>query len=319
MSFYRPSWLCIIGAIFLLSHSSAWAWGRRGHSIVCQNAAYLAALDSKGAFLKNHSFDLGYYCNVPDIVWKNNPDTYKQEWYNHFMDMEIFDRAFKLSTVKNPFALDRAAFEKTFPLVNQKAGRAWWRIRELNEQLLGFANHLKNDILSLEARQALQAEWLLRAGIMGHYVGDLSQPMHLTENHDGEMTHQKGLHSFFEDKVINELFHKDGVSIETESMKVAMQIWKKQRKELEKKSVLELIEALSNDSFRVLPQLLLLDRQQGRDLKKVSHAYQPMAVKQLAMGSVYLGELYRRGLGFEFDDVKFYKFFSTPAFIPPGP
>jgi hypothetical protein len=70
--------LRIMLVVAFWSGSYVWAWGRRGHSIVCQTAAYLASSEPKGDFLKNHSFDLGYYCNVPDFIWKE-PATYSQD------------------------------------------------------------------------------------------------------------------------------------------------------------------------------------------------------------------------------------------------
>src|SRR4051812_23773632 len=99
-------WKRIVLFSLLLTYSSAHAWGRRGHSIVCQSAATLASVESKGKFLKNHSFDIGYYCNVPDFIWKE-PSTYALEKSNHFMDMEIFERALKGSKVEKPYELDR--------------------------------------------------------------------------------------------------------------------------------------------------------------------------------------------------------------------
>ena len=42
---------------------------------------------------RNTATTSSYYCNVPDFVWKE-PATYGQESFNHFMDLEIFDRAF---------------------------------------------------------------------------------------------------------------------------------------------------------------------------------------------------------------------------------
>jgi hypothetical protein len=36
------------------------------------------------------------------------------------------------------------------------------------------------------------------AGVLAHYVGDLSQPLHVTRNHDGWETGDPGIHYFFE-------------------------------------------------------------------------------------------------------------------------
>ena len=74
--------------------NQAQAWGRRGHSIVCQTAAAVLAAkttDGSADFLKEHSFDLGFYCNVPDFIWKRQP-TYEIEHPQHYMDLDLYDR-----------------------------------------------------------------------------------------------------------------------------------------------------------------------------------------------------------------------------------
>ncbi|MEK7358270.1 MAG: S1/P1 nuclease, partial [Bdellovibrionota bacterium] len=183
----------IVVSLILVATSStnAFAWGKRGHSIVCETAANLAAAnEAKTMFLALHSFDLGFYCNVPDLVWKK-PATYQQEKNNHFMDLEIFDRALG-AKAKEAFSLDRHAFDKAHPDVKEEAGRAYWRVAELEVKLGRLADALKKGIEDQEKRHKAQVDWLVVAGAIGHYVGDLSQPLHVTENYDGQLTDQKG-------------------------------------------------------------------------------------------------------------------------------
>ena len=39
---------------------------------------------------------------------------------------------------------------------------------------------------------------LFIAADIGHYIGDAHMPLHTSANHDGQMTDQKGIHSFWE-------------------------------------------------------------------------------------------------------------------------
>src|ERR1700733_12770660 len=133
-SHFKLGCYCILIALAIVN-TSAWAWGRRGHEIVCASGAYLVAGEKGAGFLKEHSFDLGYYCNIPDFVWKE-PLTYLLEGPNHYVNIEIFERAIKGSDIKKPYEMNRLDFEKAFPTIPKTAGRAWWRIRELNELLL---------------------------------------------------------------------------------------------------------------------------------------------------------------------------------------
>lgn len=303
-------------SLLLLHCTDALAWGRRGHAIVCQTAAYLTANQENAPFLKNHSFDLGYYCNVPDLVWKKG-DLYKKEWFNHFMDLEVFERAFKDSEIKNPFELSREEFNKKFPNVKNEAGRSYWRVREVLERMTKIVAELKKKKLSVEKRHELQADWLLHAGAIGHYIGDLSQPMHVTENYDGQLTKQKGLHGWLEDDLVDELFLSQGRNLEGEVMKAAEEKWQKEEKRLSKLKTLELLEDLTKRSYDRIKTILELDRKIGRkDIKKAAEAFHPMIVEQLAEGSVYLSILWRTKLGWEYHGKKFYNFYSTPEFIP---
>lgn len=187
--------------LFLLP-SKTMAWGKRGHSIICQTAAYLTAIKAfRSDFLKERSFDIGYYCNVPDLIWLKG-DLYKKEWFNHFMDMEIFIREFKNVSVENPFSLSRKEFEKTFPNIKEEAGRAFWRVNELISFVEKLSAQLNRSDLSIEDRHKLQANWLLYSGAIGHYLGDLSQPLHVTENYDGQLSDQSGIHAMIQTHIL---------------------------------------------------------------------------------------------------------------------
>ena len=312
--------LWIIGLLLLsVCESSAWAWGRRGHGLVCETAAYLVADEPKNDFLKNHSFDLAFYCNVPDFFWKEK-DLYAKEFFHHFMDMEIFERAIRGSSIKDPLSLDRKAFEKAFPLVPEKAGRAWWRIREMFDQIQAAKEKLMKAPASMPVaeRHKLQAEWLMPFGMIGHYVGDMSMPMHTTENHNGEITKQKGIHGFYEDTMVNELYHTADFNLNDAVWKAAQARWKKDRASLAKKSIVELLQAETDESMRKLDEPLTLDRKIGRDPKKLTPYYKKMLTDRIAAGAVYLAEIYRRSTGFDFNDDKFFVFEGVPKFIPPA-
>jgi hypothetical protein len=297
--------------------SNAHAWGKRGHSIVCETAAQLASSDEKTVFLSLHSFDLGYYCNVPDLVWKK-PATYAQEKNNHFMDLEIFDRALG-AKAKDAFMLDRAGFEKAHPEVKEEAGRSYWRVRELETKLTGIKEALTAGIADEEKRKQTQLDWLVVAGAIGHYVGDLSQPLHVTENYDGQMSEQKGIHSFYEEAVVDELSRSPfPAALAGDVGREASKSWSAFQKKAEKLSTLELLMDLSKSSNAELAKLLAADKKVGRgDLAKASNAHRSQIVSRLASGAMTLALLWKRQTGMDFIETKFYSFDGAPAFIAP--
>lgn len=313
--------MAISGALtalaILTTSASAHAWGKRGHSIVCQTAAYLAAQSPKGEFLKSHSFDLGYYCNVPDLVWKK-PNTYKVEWTNHFMDMEIFDRGLKNSKVEKPFELERGKFNSEFPEIKDEAGRAYWRIRELGKRLDEATAKLNRTDLSKDDRHKAQADWLVTSGAIGHYVGDLAQPLHVTENYDGQMSEQKGIHSFYEEALVDELFFQRGLNLEDRVQRLAESYWPAYKKKVEKMSDQQLLEMLAKESNAALADVLKTDKKVGRkDIKKAAKAHQASITRRLVAGSLAEAELLRRRLGWDYNGDRFFTFVSEPDFIAP--
>src|SRR3989344_4546454 len=238
-----------------MQSQEAGAWGMRGHAIVATTAAYLRAKDNpRNDFLKKYSLQLEYYANVPDFVWKA-PATYKEEFYNHFIDMEIFDRKLKGKDTKEAYAMDRVTFNKTFPEIPLDGGRAWWRVREFQLQLEKFGQALMSRDLSKEKRHELQGQWLSLAGEMGHYIGDLSQPLHVTENYDGQDTEQRGIHHFFEETVVEELYP----DIVEDVFKEAKRLAKIKEKTLIENSDLQNLQMLTEDSRSRLKELLKID------------------------------------------------------------
>lgn len=303
-------------ASLLVCTPSSWAWGRRGHSLIGETAAYLAS-GEQGAFpLKGHSYDIGYYCNVPDVIWKK-PATYETERPEHYMDLDVFAEAFKAHPeVAHPFGLSRQEFEEKFPQVPKLAGRAFWRIRELTEKL----NKSAQDLRELKAqsgpeRQALQEQWILVAGVIGHYVGDMSMPLHVSSDYDGKKTNQVGIHSYFEDLCVDELFPR----VQSNVMERARQKWPAYQKKNGARPLLELLEDIANDSKTNISKLLAIDKASKRENRKVTCAkYEPMIVARLTESSLLLAEIYRRALGWTFDNDKFYYFAGKPDYIMPG-
>lgn len=77
-----------------------------------------------------------------------------------------------------------------------KNGILPWHIQELMEKLTkAFKDKRKNEILFI-------------AGDLGHYIADGHMPLHTSDNHDGQNTDQKGIHSLWESR-LPELFAKD--------------------------------------------------------------------------------------------------------------
>jgi hypothetical protein len=300
----------------LLIPGTSWAWGKRGHQIVGETAARLVSAESGAGWLKDRGFDFGFYANVPDFIWKR-PKTYEMERNQHFMDLEHFDKAVKSKPeVANPFLLTRQDFDAKFPEVKQESGRAFWRVREMFGMLSQITKQLKElKEPTGKARQDLQEKWLVIAGTMGHYVGDLSQPLHVTENYDGQMTDQKGIHSYFEEEAVEELYPAISAAV----AKRAQKAWPEFKKKNEDKAVVQLLEQLSRNSYKEIKNLLAMDKATKRDPdRKYADKMAPLIEARLTEGALTLAEIYRRHIGWTFDGNRFYFFNGEPEYIVPG-
>lgn len=303
------------------SATQSWAWGRRGHETVASLAAQLLAKEHpQGKFLIHHSYDLGYYANVPDLVWKANPDVRQTETQQHFIDFEIFEKAFKESfdgsaaSSASPWIPDRKEFIKKYPQIPTSAGRAFWRAQELNNELANITKKLNDKKLTVNERQRLQAQWLLYAGVMGHYYGDLSMPLHLSEDYDGKKAGQGGLHSWFEDQMVEQLYP----DFTAEVFRRARSKWKDFQKANSGKSAFDLAMDLGNESRKQIPELLKLDKKTGRkDPSKASLAYKEMIMDRLTASVLRLALVWSYHLGWDYNGDRFYMWQANPEYIEP--
>jgi hypothetical protein len=301
----------VLLSLMLLSATQVYAWGKRGHETVGSLAAQLLSEKHKGAeFLINHSFDMGYYNNVPDIVWKSNPETYKKEFFQHFMDMEDY------SSVKaSDWDSDKVAFFKKHPDIDNKAGRSFWRIQGLYSELEKISSTLsQKKVLSKEEQNSYQVKWLLYAGVLGHYIADLAQPLHVTNKYDGKKTNQKGIHMWFEETLVDYLYP----NLQPEVYKKAVKDWDEFHKKNSSLTVFELSQKLAVDSQKQIPQLLKLDKINGRkNISVAAKAYREMIKDRQVEGVLYLAEIWSRQTNWPYKGDRFYNFESRPTYIEP--
>lgn len=180
----RPSSI-FLAASMLLS-SSAFAWGPAGHRLVNRVAIELMNSDLAPLF-QNNSANLQRLANVPDAIWKQ-PATKERERFTHFFQWNIYKSSSLASLM--PISLTRAAYltGETYLIEN---GTSVWRADQLYKMLV-------NAIRSQDWVGALQL-----AGVMGHYMGDMSQPMHITSDYDGQSINRRGIHAYFESILID--------------------------------------------------------------------------------------------------------------------
>ncbi|MDB5199054.1 MAG: Nuclease [Chitinophagaceae bacterium] len=168
--------ILITGSITLL-----YAWGSWGHKHINRSAVF-ALPEEMRIFYYDHIDFITEGAVVPDLRRALLND--KAEPARHFIDIEDFGvKADALPrTVKDAYAKYDSAFL-------QKSGYLPWYMQSLMDRLtLAFSRKNKSEIIFLSAE-------------LGHYMGDAHVPLHTSSNYDGQLTNQKGIHSFWESRL----------------------------------------------------------------------------------------------------------------------
>lgn len=182
------------------------AWDYEGHRLV--NGVALAALPKEfPAFVRMpaNAERIKFLAGEPDR-WRNTPDLplTQSGGMDHYLDMEDIPAAgLDFATLPSfrydfavQFAVARAAHAANFPPDDPKknrdhtrewAGFAPWTITEHFAKLRSAFSYLRvfEELGTPEEIANAQANIVYLMGIMGHYVGDCSQPLHTTIHHHG--------------------------------------------------------------------------------------------------------------------------------------
>lgn len=126
-----------------------------------------------------------------------NPDArryaVKGEAPRHFIDVDVYDRQYNDSAVYKMPRRWKDAVKKHTEDTLQAYGIVPWHVNFMKHRLTNaFKNRDAANILRLSAE-------------IGHYIADSNVPLHTTENYNGQLTNQHGIHGLWESR-LPELF-----------------------------------------------------------------------------------------------------------------
>jgi hypothetical protein len=346
--------VCLL--LFSFWNTDAFAWGERGHDLVTRVAARIMAAkhgqEAAHPFqLKDHM--LGHLSNIPDIYWRGiGKEISDVNGPTHYVDMEYLHPQPELKNLPRTILkvesnMGQFCQKKTKDYVCPEgaekkpdaslAGTAPWRIKQLAELMSDSFKKIKpGNELSL--KDGVDGA-LLYAGLLAHFVGDLSQPLHNSRDYDGWERNQGGLHAYFESQVVAEfpLNFDQEVLDAALKLKPATPIVATLNKE-DRNNPLMLGFALGMDSFLKLKTLFDLDlkhsllkkstKKDGMKLyakrkppKEVLGSYKPLLVERLAAGADMLAHVWyvawQNGGSPDLTSYKSYTYPINPAFIEP--
>lgn len=134
-------------------------------------------------FFARNADSMGILTNVPDNTWKIGASREQEAPLHWFEPDSYYSNVGQFDLIPHQYT---QALQQFGQATLTKNGLAPWRILQTYDLLVS----------ALKKRDFATA--LQMAGVMSHYVGDLSQPLHVTKNYDGQESGQKGLHSYFE-------------------------------------------------------------------------------------------------------------------------
>lgn len=176
-------------AVFVLWPGPAFAWGFAGHRLIMQRAIELLPPELKPFFEK-------YQDEI--VVRVVDPDTWRNVGWdddpNHFVDFGAREYG------SYPFqALPReygAALEKFGETTLKRNGLLPWREAEEFGNLRRAFEEFKREA------PYTNSNVVLFGAVASHYMQDAHQPFHATENYNGQLTGNEGIHSRFERDLI---------------------------------------------------------------------------------------------------------------------
>jgi hypothetical protein len=155
---------------------TAGGWGRRAHQMV--NAAAIKTLPAPlRPYFLAHQFYLVDHASDPDLKARHDA----RERPRHFTEVDAYGHY--------PFLEFRREFvvERRGPSPAQiRHGTVMWQIER-------FTRFLEQDFRRGDWREANYDSVYL-----AHYAADLTQPLHVVSNYDGQQTGQRGIHERFE-------------------------------------------------------------------------------------------------------------------------
>ena len=174
----------------LIVSTQAFAWGQKGHMTVNRIAISMVSNPQAKRFLDANSAQIVEFSKIPDIKWKSGPNAEKEKPM-HWFQMDGYNSN-RFGEELADFILGKAQDELSKEFIT-KNGSAMWRVSDFYVQLV-------EALRAGNFKRAIQV-----AGVMGHYVGDMTQPMHASSDYDGQSRNNPGVHKYYETTLVDRL------------------------------------------------------------------------------------------------------------------
>lgn len=329
---------------------TALAWGGRGHDAICQSAVFLVKDDNLKDYLQNKPHMMGHLCNIPDIYWRNVDSQFTAHGNpTHYINAEVLGLSIKdiptdLKTLIEKYtgSENRLKENSKIASVPQDMGTNWWRADQFFRRASLAAADLKKLPAPTNSKEEQDDnfaynkafyEMVVSMGLMGHFVGDNSQPFHVTSDHDGYAAGHGGIHAYYEDSSVAFFGSDLSFKITTAAKKL------KNTKFLTGANTVEKMKSLGVISVSEIKDILKVDPvtapsvlkvEKGMSLKTAAKRqpanigfkkFEKLMVTQMARSALLLASLwdeaYKSAGSPEVKAYKSYRYPLTPDFVMP--
>jgi len=162
-------------------NTTAAKWGFLGHKTINQHAVFALPQPLFG-FYKKHIQFITDHAIDPDQ--RRYTDT--AEVCRHYIDLDHYEKALPIDTLPKYWkqAVEKFSADTLFA----------YGIVPYHVQIMLYRLTKAFEEKNLTAILRLSAD-------IGHYVADAHVPLHTTENYDGQLTHQHGIHALWETRI----------------------------------------------------------------------------------------------------------------------
>ncbi len=209
--------LLLLSLLSLLSVPSSFAWGSKGHKIISRLAAASLPADMPAFMRTPEAIDEIEYLGPEPDRWRSRaePELSASQAPDHFIDLEYADLIGTLPRQRYQYIGDLYEYIASHPdraavLRPEKVGFQPYITSEVWERLKSAMRDYRTLSAEHQNTKPVEAAILFYAGWLGHYVGDGSQPLHVTINYNGwtgpnpnGYTTDHHIHSFFESTFVD--------------------------------------------------------------------------------------------------------------------
>ena len=174
--------------ILLLLALPLTAWGDKGHRTV-STLALRSLPPGPRAWFQGREAVMGDHASDPDH-WKQD----RKEGPRHYFDIEPYG--------------DPQHLPRTLEEAQAKIGGDYYR-RGVVPWII--QDRWRDLVAAFQEGDA--AKIALTTSILGHYIADAHVPLHTTENHDGQSTNQRGIHSRWESGLVDRYVSEDALTV----------------------------------------------------------------------------------------------------------